>query len=199
MTENMSSRNNKIGIFGGSFDPVHNGHLIIASYAIEHFQLDKLFIVPAYIPPHKKGTFAPYNMRFQWLNSIFSDFDRIEVDDYEGRNSNASYTINTVKHYSNKFSTRPFLIIGEDSYNDLESWYKYEEILDSTTICVYPRSIYTNSTKQKKHETVIFFDAPLIDISSSMIRKRILNKKSVLGMIPCTISKEVVTFYEEKL
>lgn len=195
----MNSRNNKIGIFGGSFDPVHNGHLIIASYAIEYFQLDKLFIVPAYIPPHKKGSFAPYNTRFQWLNTVFSDFDKIEVDDYEGRNSNTSYTVKTVKHFGEKFRTRPFLIIGEDSYNDLESWYKYEEILNSTTLCVYPRRIHTNSTKQKKQETVIFFDAPSIDISSSLIRKRILNKKIVLGMIPCSISKEVVMFYEEKL
>ncbi|MGC9384003.1 MAG: nicotinate (nicotinamide) nucleotide adenylyltransferase [Kosmotogaceae bacterium] len=199
MTENMNSRNNKIGIFGGTFDPVHNGHLIVASYAIEHFELNKLFIVPAYIPPHKKGTFAPYNTRFQWLNSVFSNFDRIEVDNYEGRNSSTSYTIKTVKYFAKKFNARPFLIIGEDSYNDLESWYKYEEILDSATICVYPRRIHANSPKSKKHETVFFFDAPLIDISSSLIRKRISNKKNVLGMIPCTISKEVITFYEEKL
>ncbi|TYB84170.1 MAG: nicotinate (nicotinamide) nucleotide adenylyltransferase [Kosmotoga sp.] len=198
MTENTNSKNN-IGIFGGSFDPVHNGHLIIASYAIEHFELDKLFVVPAYIPPHKKDTVASYEKRIQWLNKAFENSDKIEIDDFERRNSGISYTVKTVKYFGEKFSTKPFLIIGEDSYNDLENWYKYKEILNSTILCVYPRRIHSNKTDRPSQESVIFFDAPLIGISSSLIRKRISIKKSVLGMIPCMISKEVVEFYEKNL
>jgi len=198
MTESTNSKNN-IGIFGGSFDPVHNGHLIIASYAVEHFEFDKLFVVPTYIPPHKKDTFAPYEKRIQWLYKAFENFDRIEVDDFERRNSGISYTVKTVKYFGGKFNTKPFLIIGEDSYNDLENWYKYKEILNSTTLCIYPRRVHSNKTDLQRQESAIFFNAPLIGISSSLIRKRISNKKMVLGMIPCTISKEVVEFYEKNL
>ncbi|MFO7880915.1 MAG: nicotinate (nicotinamide) nucleotide adenylyltransferase [Kosmotogaceae bacterium] len=200
MTESTNSKNNNIGVFGGSFDPVHNGHLIIASYAVENFSLDTLFIVPTYIPPHKKSTFAPFNKRLRWLKTVFSDVDNIEIDAYEGINKSVSYTIKTVRHFSEKFKTKPFLIIGEDSYNDINNWYRYKDIFNSSKICVYPRRMNNNKNKLKtKEESVVFFEAPLIDISSSLIRQRILNNRSVFGMLPCKISKEIVEFYEKNL
>ncbi len=199
MTKNTNSKNKKIGIFGGSFDPLHNGHLIIASYAIEHFSLDTLFIVPAYIPPHKKGTFAPFSKRFNWLKKVFFNSTKIKVSDYEGNNKDISYTIKTVRHFNEKSDSKPFLIIGEDSYRDIKNWHKYRDILEESVVCVYPRNIHKDDDVIIDKESPLFFDAPLIDISSSLIRERISNKKSVFGMLPCLISKEVVEFYEKVL
>lgn len=184
----------RIGIFGGSFDPVHTGHLAVAVRAIEQLELDRLYVIPSYRPPHKvSSTTSPYEIRMRWLEMAFEGIDKACVSDYERERGGISYSLFTVRHFSKLHNCRPFLIVGEDSFASLDTWFEYEALLDEATIAVYPRNI-----TERDHSfdgRVIWLDAPRFDISSTEIRKRIKEGKSVIGLVPDSILGEVTSFY----
>lgn len=193
MTESMCSKS-RIGIFGGSFDPVHTGHLAVAIRAIEQLELDRLYVIPAYLPPHKVSSkTSPFEIRMRWLEMAFEGIDKACVSDYERERGGISYSLFTVRHFSKLHSCRPFLIVGEDSFVSLDTWFEYEALLEEATIAVYPRNI-----TERDHSfdgQVIWLDAPRFDISSTEIRKRIKEGKSVIGLVPDSILGEVTSFY----
>jgi len=184
----------RIGIFGGSFDPVHTGHLVVAIRAIEQLELERLYVIPAYMPPHKvSSTTSPFETRMRWLKIVFDGIDEAYVSDYERERGGISYSLFTVRHFSKLHSCRPFLIVGEDSFVSLDTWFEYETLLDEATIAVYPRNI--TERDHSFDEQVIWLDAPRFDISSTEIRKRIKEGKSVVGLVPDSILCEVESFY----
>ncbi len=193
MIESMCS-GNRIGIFGGSFDPVHNGHIIVAILAIEQLELERLYVTPAYIPPHKvSSTIAPYEKRMKWLEIAFEGVECAHVSDYERDRGGVSYSLFTVRHFSRVHNCKPFLVIGEDSLASLDSWYEYESLLREATIAVYPRNSIEVETALKAE--IVWLDAPRFEISSTEIRRRLSEGKSVRGMVPDSILDEVVDFY----
>ncbi|HDP77199.1 MAG TPA: nicotinate (nicotinamide) nucleotide adenylyltransferase [Mesotoga infera] len=193
MTESMCTKS-RIGIFGGSFDPVHTGHLVVAIRAIEQLELERLYVIPAYMPPHKvSSTTSPFETRMRWLKIVFDGIDEAYVSDYERERGGISYSLFTVRHFSKLHSCRPFLIVGEDSFVSLDTWFEYETLLDEATIAVYPRNI--TERDHSFDEQVIWLDAPRFDISSTEIRKRIKEGKSVVGLVPDSILCEVESFY----
>lgn len=194
-----SNTGNRIGIFGGTFDPVHVGHIIVALYALEHLSLDLLLIVPSYNPPHKKPS-APFEKRYEWLKRVFKGVERIEVSDFERERGGTSYTIYTVEHFALLYRTRPYFIVGEDALSYIEKWYRYREILEKVTLVVYPRFCGKPFHLHAQEvlgslEGIIFLEMPLIQISSSEIRERIRAGKSVKGFVPEEIRAEVEEFY----
>ncbi|HEW91574.1 MAG TPA: nicotinate (nicotinamide) nucleotide adenylyltransferase [Thermotogaceae bacterium] len=184
----------KYGIFGGSFNPIHNGHIIIMQLSIEYLKLDRLFVIPAYQPPHKRTeTLAPFEKRYRWVIDCLKEFQEIEVNDYERKKGGLSYTIDTIEHFIKMMGERPYLIIGEDMAKMFHKWYKYEEIIAKSQVCVYPR--YRVSPELSFKEKFLMMDLPLIQISSSDVRKRLKTGKSVKGFVPDSIIEELMEVY----
>ncbi len=192
----------KIGIYGGTFDPIHNGHLIIAISMIESLNLDKLMIMPTYIPPHKEGVVnANFNKRFKWAKRAFSGIDKIEVSDFEGRKKSISYTFDTICYFEKLYGKLVY-IIGEDSLVNIEKWYRYKELIERVELWVYPRYcgndyLFSLFKRLGKLSTNIHIleKFPLLQISSTLIRNRIEKGLTIRGYVPEGIEKEIIDFY----
>lgn len=191
---------NRTGIFGGSFNPPHIGHLIVSQYAIELLKLDLLYVVPTYIPPHRPNNLAQFDKRFEWCKITFED-PRIVVSDFEKARQDVSYSLYTVRYFAQLHKTKPYFITGEDSLSYIEKWYRYQELLQNCFFVVYPRFCgrpYERKAKKvlgKLYETIIFLKAPLVQLSASEIRERIKEKKSIRGMVHPQIEKQVIEYY----
>jgi len=187
----------RIGIFGGAFNPPHNGHLIMSILSIEYLKLDKLFIVPTFNPPHRDPhELAPFEKRYLWLEKIFQGVKKIEISDYEKVKGGKSYSIETVRYFRAVYGVKPYFIIGEDSAINFHKWYMYETLMREASFAVYPRFRESRYQKLKeKYPDFIFMDLPLIEISSTEIRNRIRERKSIRGMVPLSIESEVIDTY----
>lgn len=131
----------RIGIFGGSFDPVHTEHVNVAESAVKTLKLDKLFIMPAFAPPHKKDKIlSPDQDRLAACRLAFSDVEKTEVSDYEIARGGTSYTYLTCKDFSEKYpGSQLFFIVGTDMLRDFPTWKNPEEILSYATLAVCAR------------------------------------------------------------
>jgi len=175
----------KIGLFFGSFNPIHTGHLIIASYMANHTDLDKVWLVVSPHNPLKKASdlINTYD-RLEMAKLATEASDCIDVSDIELKLPRPSYTIDTLTHLKEKFPNHQFaLIMGSDNLNSLQKWKNYEIILRDYQIYVYPRPGFENS-ELSKHSSITLTDTPLIEISSTFIRKSIIQKKSVQYFLP---------------
>ena len=187
----------KIGIFGGTFDPIHNAHLIIAQYAREQLGIDKMVLMPSGNPPHKKAL-TDKSIRYEMVRLAAED--DFEVCRYEVDREEYSYTVNTLKYLNEKYpDDEIYFVIGEDSLSDIYKWYKPEEILKLCTLLVFGRkskeTLLNKISEVKKAlgGDILAIEAPVFEISSTDIRNRIKNGKSVKHMIP-----EKVRDYIEK-
>jgi nicotinate-nucleotide adenylyltransferase len=164
----------RVGIFGGTFDPIHNGHLITAQAVRELRNLDKIIFIPSYISPHKQDlTAASTEHRINMLKLSIEDIPYFDWSDYEIRKKGISYTIKTL-HEMKKYYDEIELIIGEDNLRTFHQWKTPEEIVKLVTLLVLKRSIQND--KEFDNEFIrkaIFLETPEIDISSSVIRERL--------------------------
>ncbi|MEX1062044.1 MAG: nicotinate (nicotinamide) nucleotide adenylyltransferase [Balneolaceae bacterium] len=163
----------RIGIFGGAFNPVHNGHLSVASSFLESNLIHSLWLIPTADPPHKTDSLAPFRHRLKMLEIAFYDWDRIEINDLESRLENPSYTLRTVTHLQDSYDDRLFyLCMGEDSLSRFSGWYKYEELLQRACLLVAERPGYDKrAVPEKILNRTIFVEHEPVDISSTDIRK----------------------------
>ncbi len=134
----------RIGIFGGAFNPVHNGHLAIAEAFLNSRLIHRLLILPTPDPPHKESReLAPFRHRFRMLQIAFEEADNVEISDLETRLDPPSYTVRTIRHLQ---ETQPdtlwYLCIGSDSLEQFTGWYRYREILDRVSLIVAARGGY---------------------------------------------------------
>lgn len=118
-------RKESIAIFGGSFDPPHKGHQLIVSKATVSLDIDRLFIVPAYLNPFKQSSLAPAKLRLQWCQTLFDPLERVSVSDYEISQGKSTYTADTVKYFQKMYDVN-YLIIGSDNLESLTKWHQYE-------------------------------------------------------------------------
>jgi nicotinate-nucleotide adenylyltransferase len=188
----------KTGIMGGTFDPIHNGHLIIASYAMEQLGLDEVWFMTSGNPPHKRGKRTDARIRHEMTELAISGSKGFVPCDYEVKRKEYSYSALTMEQFNKTYPDRSFyFIIGQDSLHDLNKWYHPEMLLKYASIAVYPRaseiSLDEELSNAEKSLKGVFerVDAPLFGVSSTEIRKRISEGKSVRYMIPDAVDKYI--------
>lgn len=182
----------KIGLFGGSFNPIHIGHLLVAERAIETLKLDKLIIVPAAQNPFKRTEgLAPGEHRLQMAKLAIMGMSKAEVWDYEVKKGKKSYTIDTVQQLqkNNKAiygkTCQIFLIVGSDAFNSLPRWHEANKLKKLVTFALAERPGYnTDDGAGSVFATPIKIDVPNINISASDIRQRLKDCRSVKFLVP---------------
>jgi nicotinate-nucleotide adenylyltransferase len=179
------SNHQKIGLFFGSFNPIHIGHMIIANIMAENADLNKVWFVVSPQNPFKpaKGLLHEFD-RYDMVKAAIADNYKLEVTDVEFHLPKPSYTIHTMAHLTEKFPQKEFrVIIGEDNLENFKKWKNYQQILDEYGLYVYPRPRVTESDL-KRHQHVKMIEAPLLDISATYIRECIRNNKSIRYLVP---------------
>ncbi len=147
----------RIGILGGTFNPVHREHILLARAAKSQLNLDKLIVMPTYISPHKDSKPAPSIDRLNMLKLAFSDDDGIEVSDYEINKKGKSYTFETVEHFKNQEDAEIFFICGSDMLTDFKTWRNPQRILDACTLAVFGREdFFTDYSYESEYFTKTF-------------------------------------------
>ncbi|MBS1764050.1 MAG: nicotinate-nucleotide adenylyltransferase [Bacteroidetes bacterium] len=190
----------KVGLFFGSFNPVHNGHMIIANYFAEFSDLGQVwFVVSPHNPLKAAGSLLNDYQRLQLVEMAIGDYRKIRLSKIEFGLPKPSYTINTLAHLQEKFPKHEFvLIMGSDNLHTFHKWKNYEQILQYYSIYVYPRPGYDGGDF-KNHPKIKFIDAPLMEISSTFIRNAIKSKKDVRFMMPEKVADYIdeMNFYRK--
>jgi len=168
-----------IGLYFGAFNPIHDGHLQVANYAVNNSDLDKVWLVLTPQSPHKiDSTLIDFNHRYKMLEIVCKKHKNILPSDIEKNLPKPSYSINTLNYLNKENDINNYsLIIGDDNITKLTTWKQYSEIIKNHKIYVYPRNNYKEKSKLT-HENIYYLNAPIINVSASNIRKNILNKKT---------------------
>jgi nicotinate-nucleotide adenylyltransferase len=176
----------KIGLYFGTYNPIHVGHLIIANHMAEHADLDQVWmVVTPHNPLKKKATLLDDHQRLQMVYLATEDFPKIKPSDIEFKLPQPNYTVNTLIHLHEKYPDYEFsLIMGEDNLKTLYKWKNYEVILENHNIYVYPRiSSEEENLELKNHPKVHIIDAPIVEISSTDIRHNIKKGKNIRPLL----------------
>ena len=181
----------KLCLFGGTFDPPHVGHLIIAETIQESEKFDRIVFVPASNPPHKERSISPIEDRLEMLRLTLVNNDHFDVSDIEIERGGVSYTVETVKETKGKFNLNSegiYFLIGSDSLLDFHSWMEYESILNECTVIVALRPGFRPSRIDPKILSQIrFANIPQIEVSSSQIRHRVKSGLTIRYMVPDSV------------
>lgn len=181
----------KIGLYFGSFNPVHVGHLIIASHLLNETDLEKVWFVVSPQNPFKQenGLLNEYH-RLHLVKLATEQDNRIKASEIEFGLPKPSYTINTLAYLAEKFPDHEFsIIMGSDSFQNLHKWKNAELIIRDYTIYVYPRPGFPVTNTQ--HARMLVVDAPLLQLSATHIRKCIAGGKSIRYMVPDIVLEEI--------
>ena len=181
---------NSVCLFGGTFNPVHNGHLITGAFLLNKMDFKKIIFIPNYIPPHRKLPSVSAEERFEMLRIALKDEKRMEDSDYEIRSGKKSYFINTVGHFKEKYNDLS-MVIGTDQANSFRMWYRWKEYFDLLKILVIEKD-------EPLYETLDFefVRTPRIECSSTEIRDLLKNNRTVSGYLPESVIEYI---YEKNL
>jgi len=179
----------KVGIFGGTFDPIHSGHLIIANWVRDELGLDKIIFMPAAIPPHKKQMpISDPEVRWEMVRLAIEDNPYFEASRIELDRPGPSYTVMTIEQLKSAWHLsfhEIFLLIGADSLVMMPQWRNPERIFALCQVVVFPRpQIAINQAQLSFREQAIFVNTPLIQISASAIRERVKKGDSIRYLVP---------------
>ncbi|MBC7696068.1 MAG: nicotinate-nucleotide adenylyltransferase [Burkholderiales bacterium] len=177
-----------VGLFFGSFNPVHVGHMVLANYMVSFTELEQVwFVVSPHNPLKEKSSLLDQNQRLHMVNLAIGDTTKLKSSNIEFKLSQPSYTVNTLAHLKEQYPQHRFsLIMGEDNLQSFTKWKNYEEILKNHRIFVYPRP-NSDSGEMKHHQNVTMTESPLMDISSTMIRQSIAAKIDVSFFMPAAV------------
>ena len=184
----------KIGLFFGSFNPIHMGHMIIANLMAETADLKKVWFVVSPQNPFKpsKGLLHEHD-RYDMVRAAIHDNYKLEVSDIEFHLTKPSYTIHTLVHLKEKHPDKEFkIIIGEDNLSGFQNWKNYERILEDYGLYVYPRP-NAQPSELKQHPNVKMVEAPTLDISATFIRNCIRKGQSVRYLVPDPVEEMIRT------
>ncbi len=192
----------KILVFGGTFNPVHNGHVAMCKVAQEKISPDLTLIIPTYMPPHKavNGILLDGQDRMNMCRLAFEQFENTQVSDIELAAHEKSYTIITLQKLHEKYPTADiYMLCGADMFLTLKTWYKYDQIIKLATICAVPRDGGVDELFEYAKSdglyggNYIIINTPTIDISSTEIRECIISGKGTENMLP----KKVADYIKE--
>jgi len=181
----------KIGLYFGTFNPIHIGHMAIANHMVEFSDLDEVWLV---VTPHnpfkKKASLLADHHRYQLVQIATEDYPKLKASNVEFKLRKPNYTVITLAHLCEKYPNYNFnLIMGEDNLSSFHKWKNYEVILERHDIYVYPR-IFDGKlieTQFDNHSRIHRIDAPIMEISSTFIRKAIADKKNVRPLLPYNV------------
>ncbi|MDU4888991.1 MAG: nicotinate-nucleotide adenylyltransferase [Clostridium sp.] len=198
-------------IFGGTFDPIHNGHIHIAYEALYNLEIDEIIFMPAGQPPHKSNKrVTGGKIRYEMVLKAIEGEERFSVSDYEIKNKGLSYTYNTLIHF-NKIEpdTEWFFLVGVDSLMALKTWMNIDIILDNCTLVVFSRSGFLEKNvlemkvrlEAEYNTNIIFLQMPLLDISSTTIKEKIAQHKVVNYLLPYKVERMINKYnlYRDKV
>ena len=206
----------KIGILGGTFDPIHLGHLRVAEEIGEELELEKIYLIPAAVPPHKETRpISPFHHRLRMTQLAAEESPMLEALDLEGRRQGLSYSIETLKEFHEIFKPSPilFFILGMDAFQEIRTWKSYEKLFDYANFVVINRPGSQSEElkpfllsldvgfggSDKEHTFVhpsgnvlLYKEATLMDISSTQIRELVASGKTVRFLIPESVRAYLV-------
>lgn len=189
---------NKIGLFGGSFSPIHIGHLIIASIFVQKYYLHKCIFIPNYLSPFKKTMLKhqiPTNHRTEMIKLAIDNDKRFDMDTIEIQKEEISYTYRTIQYFKTRFQDAElFFLIGDDQAVEFTKWKNWRNILQNTNIVIarrtynlnYPLEVL-NKIDKIYHSKFLFLENPFIEISSSYIRDLIASGKDFRYFVPTQV------------
>lgn len=190
----------KTGIMGGTFDPIHIGHLLVARAALEQCGLDEVWFMTGGLPPHKRGkAVTPPEIRHAMVKLAIDGENGFKAVDYEVKKTTYSYTAETLMDLKALYPENEFyFIIGEDSLRDIGTWYKPKSILKNCILLVYPRlisediDVLIEKTQKSLGGDIRKITAPLFGISSTEIRQRAGEGKSVKYLVPDSVAEYII-------
>lgn len=190
----------RIGVFGGTFDPPHHGHLVLAEQCREQCQLDEVWFVPAAIPPHKQDMLiSPAKARCDMIEFAIAGNSQFKLSRVELDRPGLSYTVATLEQLQAEVSTRElFLLVGADSIRDLPAWRQPDRIQELATIVAVNRgrTAPTEEQRQALHPTVAdrirFVDMPGVEISATDIRQRVAEGRSIRYLVPRAVESYIL-------
>ncbi|MDZ7372538.1 MAG: nicotinate-nucleotide adenylyltransferase [candidate division KSB1 bacterium] len=186
----------KLGLYGGTFDPIHLGHLITAEFAREALGLQKVLFVVAAQPPHKQSTVAtPAHHRLEMVRRALSSNPHFEASDLEIRRGGISYTVETLEFVRRRWNLQRdelFFLMGQDSLADLRNWREPERILSLATVVVFRRShTPLHDVPPSYLAAVRILETPLIEISATDIRNRVRQGRSIRYLVPDAVAEYI--------
>lgn len=191
----------KVGIMGGSFDPIHMGHLVAANEVLNIYKLDEIIFVPAGNPPHKNGLGADSFHRYLMVSMAVLSNNKFSVSDFEIKNANKSYTLNTLKEFSKIYeNTKLYFITGFDAVIDLPNWHEPEEIMKLCSIIAVTRPISNIDVVEDKIDeirknlggNIEMLKVPMLQISSTDIRERFKKGISAKYLLPESVEQYII-------
>lgn len=189
----------KLGLFGGSFDPIHNGHLLLANWTKEKLRLERIIFIPAAIPPHKQQMpLTNATHRYRMVQLAIESYPDFEVSDIELQRGGISYTIDTIYYFKKKFKLARrdlYLIIGADSLIDFKNWRSPDKIIANCQLVVLQRpdvDLTKAETVYRQH--AIILSSPLIFISATAIRQRIREGLPITELVPAKVERYIYEF-----
>ena len=191
----------KIAMFGGTFDPIHNGHIGTALYFQKALSLDKIIFIPTNLPPHKEiKSNTPAEIRMEMCSIAVRDYPFFEVSNLEINRNGCSYTVDTLEALKDIYQTAEFyLIVGADMFLTITDWKKSDRIFELATICAVPRNGNNYSVLdqhaselQKQGVKSVVADVPLVRVSSTMIREKVKNDENISAFVPQTIQEYII-------
>lgn len=189
----------RIGFFGGSFNPIHVGHVLLAKALLRAVKLDEVWFVVSPLNPFKyhSTSLLEDSKRLEMVKIVLEGEKKFKVSDVEFNLPKPSYTINTLHYLSKTYLDYDFvLLIGADNWVAFDRWNGHEQILRDYEIAIYPRKdIYIDVTQLPQN--VCLVDTPLLNISSTEIRKMLKSEQSIRGLIPDSIYDKVIKYYKE--
>lgn len=194
MIQKPEKKSPKIGIYGGTFDPIHMGHLITAQFILEERNLNKIVFIPAYISPHKTQVLSVEGMhRIEMVKLAIDGYKYFQYSDYEINKGGVSYTIDTLHELKKKYEDIE-LIIGYDNLLSFDTWHKPDEIVTLAKLLVLKRKIGGDINQFNKYfSEAKFIDSPTIEISSTSIRERIRKNLPIDFLVPEKVKEYIIS------
>lgn len=175
-----------IGIFSGSFNPIHIGHLILANYIVEFTDIDEVwFLVSPRNPLKQQSELLDEGRRLEMVELALEEYPKMKASDFEFSLPRPSYTVHTLDRLKEAYPQHAFnLIIGSDNWFVFENWKNYEQIIENYAIKIYPRLGHRISIQPRQRKSVEALDAPVVEISSTFIRESIAEGKDIKAFLP---------------